>query len=57
MAVALIMDFEGGTLDQYDRVIERMGFEHGGAGAPGSHSHWVAQTDTGLRVVSRFPIV
>ena len=50
MAVAVILDFEGGTLDQYDQVIERMGFEPGGAGAPGGLFHWVTETDNGIRV-------
>jgi hypothetical protein len=50
MAVAAILEFEGGTLDQYDEVISRMGFEPGGAGAPGSLFHWVTETDNGIRV-------
>ena len=50
MAVAVILDFEGGTLDQYDQVIERMGFEPGGAGAPGGLFHWVTETGNGIRV-------
>jgi steroid delta-isomerase-like uncharacterized protein len=50
MAVAVQMDFAGGTLAQYDQVIERMGFARGGAGASGGLFHWVAQTDDGIRV-------
>jgi hypothetical protein len=50
MPVAIVMDFEGGTLAQYDEVIERMGFQRGGEGAPGGLFHWVAQTDSGIRV-------
>jgi hypothetical protein len=50
MAVAVILDFEGGTLDQYDQVIGKMGFEPGGAGAPGGLFHWVTKTDEGIRV-------
>jgi hypothetical protein len=50
MAVAMVMDFEGATLDQYDQVIEKMGLSPRGAGAPGSLSHWVTQTDRGIRV-------
>lgn len=50
MAVAIMMDFPGGTLDQYDEVIAKMGFAPGGAGAPGALSHWVTATDTGIRV-------
>ncbi|GAC1436547.1 MAG: hypothetical protein NVSMB51_08160 [Solirubrobacteraceae bacterium] len=51
MAVAAVLDFEGATLAQYDEVIKSMGFSPGGSGAPGALFHWVAQTDTGLRVV------
>lgn len=50
MAVAVIMDFEGGTLDQYDQVIERMGLQDG-ISPDNAHFHWVAQTEDGLRVV------
>jgi hypothetical protein len=50
MAVAIVMEFKGATLEQYDEVIERMGFEPGGAGAPGGLSHWVTATDDGFRV-------
>jgi hypothetical protein len=50
MAVAVVMEFEGGTLDQYDRVIELMGFTPGGQGAPGGLFHWVTATADGIRV-------
>jgi hypothetical protein len=50
MAVAVVIEFEGGTLDQYDQVIEKMGFSPGGAGAPGGMFHWVTPTDNGFRV-------
>lgn len=50
MAVGVILEFEGATLDQYDQVIEKMGFSPGGAGAPGGLFHWVTQTDNGVRV-------
>jgi hypothetical protein len=50
MAVAVVLDFEGGTLDQYDQVIEKMGFSPEGKGAPGGLFHWVTKTDDGLRV-------
>jgi hypothetical protein len=50
MAVGVVMEFAGATLDQYDQVIERMGFSPGGAGAPGGLFHWVTQTDEGIRV-------
>jgi hypothetical protein len=50
MPVAIVMDFEGGTLAQYDEVIERMGFARGGEGADGGLFHWVAATEGGIRV-------
>lgn len=50
MAVGVVLEFEGATLDQYDQVIEKMGFSPGGAGAPGGLFHWVTQTDDGIRV-------
>ena len=51
MAVAFEMRFEGATLEQYDRVIELMGFTPNGACANGGIFHWVAQTDDGIVVV------
>lgn len=51
MAVAYMMKFEGGTLGQYDRVIEMMGFEPRGTGAEGGLFHWVARTEDGILVV------
>ena len=50
MPVAIVMEFEGGTLEQYDEVIKRMGFEPGGEGAVGGLFHWVSKTDDGLIV-------
>jgi hypothetical protein len=50
MPVAVVMDFKDGTLEQYDEVIERMGFAPRGAGAPSGLFHWVTQTDDGIRV-------
>ena len=50
MAVAAVMEFKDATLEQYDQVIARMGFQPGGAGAPGGLFHWVAATDDGIRV-------
>lgn len=51
MAVGVQLDFRGGTLEQYDQVIERMGFRPGGPGAPGGLFHWVTKTDDGIRVI------
>ncbi len=50
MAVAFVMEFEGGTLDQYDQVMEKMGLEPGGQAPPGALFHWVTATDNGVRV-------
>jgi hypothetical protein len=51
MAVAVQMDFEGATLDQYDAVIQKMGLTPGGPGPAGAISHFATMTDAGLRVV------
>jgi hypothetical protein len=50
MAVAVVMNFVGGTLDQYDQVIEKMGLKRGGPMPAGGISHWVAATEEGIRV-------
>jgi hypothetical protein len=50
MAIAAVLDFEGGTLDQYDQVVQKMGLTPGGPTPPGALFHWVTQTDGGLRV-------
>ena len=50
MAVAVVLEFEGGTLEQYDQVLERMGLSHGGSTPEGALFHWVAATDDGIRV-------
>lgn len=51
MAVAVQMDFRDATLEQYDRVIERMRLTPRGRGPRHAISHHVAETDQGLRVV------
>jgi hypothetical protein len=50
MAVAVVMKFEGATLEQYDKVVELMHFEGAGTGAPGGLFHWVTRTEEGLMV-------
>jgi hypothetical protein len=50
MPVAIVMEFDGATLAQYDKVVELMGLTPGGAGPPGSVFHWVAETDDGIVV-------
>jgi hypothetical protein len=51
MAIGVIMDFPGGTLEQYDRVVELMGLTPGGPTPPGARVHWAAATGDGIRVV------
>jgi hypothetical protein len=51
MAVAVQMDFDGATLDQYDEICKNMGLTPKGPGPAGAISHFAALTDTGLRVV------
>lgn len=50
MAVAVIMEFKGATLAQYDQVIEKMNLSKGGPGPAGALGHWVAATDDGMLV-------
>jgi quinol monooxygenase YgiN len=51
MAIGMIQDHEGATLEQYDQVVEKMGFTPGGRHLPGCLFHWVTKTDDGIRVV------
>lgn len=51
MAVGVIIDLPGATLDQYDEMIEKMGCVHGGMCAPDAMFHWVAATEDGIRAV------
>jgi hypothetical protein len=51
MAVAYEMRFAGATLEQYDRIVELMGYASGGEGEPGGLFHWVTMTDDGLLIV------
>jgi hypothetical protein len=51
MAIAVIMDFTGGTLEDYDRVVARLGLTPDGPGAPGGLFHWVAATENGAKIV------
>ena len=51
MPVAVVMDFDKASLDQYDKVIEGMGFRPGGPGAAGCLFHFAAAKGDGIRVV------
>ena len=50
MAIAVQLDFKGGTLAQYDLVNKKMGFRPGGAGPQGVLFHWGTKTADGIRV-------
>lgn len=50
MPVAVVLDFNGATLEQYDQVLVLMGLEPGGPGPEGALFHWVTATDDGIRV-------
>lgn len=50
MAVAVLMEFDGGTTDAYDRVIEKMGLSDG-TPPEGAQYHVAGKTDNGFRVV------
>jgi len=52
VAVGVQIDFPGATLEQYDEVIERVGYLPGGPAAPGELFHWVTKTDDGIRVIN-----
>jgi len=52
MVVAVQLDFRGATLDQYDKVIEGLGYLPGGPAAPEELFHWVTKTDDGIRVIN-----
>jgi hypothetical protein len=51
MAVAIEMNFKGGTLEQYDEVLKMMGLDAGQPAPSGGLYHWVAKTDEGLHIV------
>jgi hypothetical protein len=51
VAVAVVLDFGGASLRDYDRVITALGFAGEGRGEPGILFHWVAAVPGGIRVV------
>jgi len=50
MAMAYQLQFKG-TLDQYDRVVKKMGFKPRGVAAERAYFHWVTKTKDGFMVV------
>ena len=51
MAVAVEMNFRGATIEQYDQILQKMGLTPAGSTPREAISHWVAETDDGMRVV------
>ena len=51
MPIAVQIDYPGGTLAQYDQVVQKLGFRPGGPGDPGGLFHWVTKTADGIRIV------
>lgn len=50
-AIAVTMDFIGGTLDQYDKAIQMLEIQpDGGKGGPGCLFHVCEQTQVGIRL-------
>ena len=49
MPIAIIFEFSGGTLEQYDKVLKRMNL--GGKTAPGGIFHVCGAMEGGIRVV------
>jgi hypothetical protein len=50
MAVAVLMNFPGGSNDAYDRVLEKMGLTEG-TPPDGAEFHVAGEVDGGFRVV------
>jgi len=51
VAVAVQLDFEGASLDQYDEINEMLGALPGGPANPHELFHWVMGTADGFRVL------
>jgi len=48
--VAVVMDFVGGTLPQFDRLLDSMRLQPNGPGLTGSLFQWSRRTQDGVRV-------
>ena len=44
MAIAVETTFPGGTLDEYDGMLEQLGFHPQGQAEPGCLFHWVTKS-------------
>jgi quinol monooxygenase YgiN len=51
MAIAVVSDYPGAQLDQYDQVLAALGHEPGGAGPAGLLFHWATKKGDGVRTV------
>jgi len=49
MAIAVQVDLKGATLEQYDQLVQKMGFTPQGSGDPRMLFHWVTKTADGVR--------
>ncbi|MGV9664908.1 hypothetical protein [Nocardia niigatensis] len=50
MVVAVIIEFEGTTLEDYDAINGELGLSPGGPMPASGLFHWVCATDSGIRV-------
>ena len=50
MAIGVVLEFPGGTLEQYDQVMVKMGLTEGADPPEGAIFHWVTKTGDGIRV-------
>ena len=50
MAVAVVFEWDGATVEQYDQVNDEMGHLPGTTGPDGALFHWMTVTDTGIRI-------
>ena len=50
MPIAIQLDFKGGTLAQYDKMIAKLNSKPGGTGGHDGLFHWVTKTSDGVRI-------
>jgi hypothetical protein len=51
MTIAVVADFPGADLAQYDKVVELLGYQDAGAAPDGLLFHWATKTPDGVRTV------